>query len=210
MQYLVFLTVLPFGIAFESSLIIFQNSINKGAAYSRNFAIKKAKGDYIAFLDGDDLWAPEKTKKQINFMEKNHFPFTYTFYQHFYDSTKKYGKVIKSPKMVKAKDLLKSNFIGCLTVIIDKDQVGDFFMPDLRYAEDSLTWEMILNRGYTAYCYPEVCAFYRKSDSSATHKKTNAAKQRWQLYRNYYHFTFLKSIFYFGQYIFYSIKKHFL
>ena len=91
---------------------------NKGVANARNIALQNAVGRYIAFLDSDDIWLPEKLEKQLDFMKINNYVFTYHQYRHF-ASKDKVGQIVKIPSQLDYMDALKGNSIGCLTVCID-------------------------------------------------------------------------------------------
>ena len=188
---------------------IIQNERNSGVAATRNHGLDVAIGDFIAFVDSDDLWLPEKLEKQLKFMEENDVALTYTKYQNYITETKQLGKVIKTPNKMTAKKILGNTAIGCLTVMVNRKKVGDFHMPLLKHTEDNCTWQEILSRGYVGYGIQEVLSLYRVSNNSMTSNKSKAAKQQWETYRNYYKFSFLKSSYYFFKYAINAIIKHF-
>lgn len=188
---------------------VVRNEFNSGVAATRNHGLDIATGDFIAFLDSDDMWLPDKLEKQICFMEKNGFVLTYTKYQNYISETKQKGKIIKAPKKMTANKILGNTAIGCLTVIVNKKIVGDFRMPLLKHTEDNCTWQEILSRGYEAFGLQEVLSLYRVSSNSMTSKKTNSAKQQWETYRKYYNFSLIKSLYYFTKYAFNAVIKHF-
>ena len=110
---------------------LYINEVNSGAGFSRNNSIKKASGNYIAFLDSDDYWKNNKLEKQILFMNKNNLPFSFTSYiQLNYDNSIK--KVISAKHSVNFNDILKNNYIGCLTVMYSIDHFGKLYMPNVR------------------------------------------------------------------------------
>jgi len=102
---------------------------NSGPAVARNKAIKEAKGRYIAFLDADDLWYPQKLEKQIQFMSDNNYELTYTNYETMNEDGKNLNNIIKSPSKLNYKQLLKANKIGCLSAIYDTHKIGKVYMP---------------------------------------------------------------------------------
>jgi len=193
----------------DSRIKLIEHKKNSGVAYARNTAIAAAVGDYIAFLDSDDLWMPDKLQKQIDFMLEYQYVLTYTAYQKFNTDTGQRCKIVKAKEKMTAKKIYGDTSIGCLTVMVNRKAVGEFYMPLLEHTEDNCTWQEILSRGYTAYGLNEVLALYREGNSSLTRSKKKAAKQQWQTYRKYYKLSFIKSSFYFLQYAFNAIKKHF-
>lgn len=193
----------------DNRIKVIKHEKNAGVAAARNTALDIAIGDYIAFLDSDDLWMPEKLERQLSFMENNDYTLTYTMYQKFQSDTGQRGKIIKVPKMMTAKDIYKNTTIGCLTVIVNRKKVGTFHMPLIKHTEDNCTWQEILSRGYVAYGLNENLALYREGSSSLTNNKKKAARQQWSTYREYYKFSIIKSAFYFTCYTFNAIKKHF-
>lgn len=187
---------------------VFQNEINSGVAVTRNKALDAATGEFIAFLDSDDLWHPKKLETQIKEMEKEVLPFTYTYYQKFDTENGKCGKVIKAPNKMTAKKILGNTAIGCLTVIVNKNIVGQFYMPNIKHTEDNATWHEILSRGYEARLVKEVLAFYREGNQSLTANKTSSIKGQWKTYRDYYGYNIVKSSLYFTSYAIHAVLKH--
>ena len=112
---------------------------NSGAAAARNTAIKNAKGRYIVFLDSDDLWKKEKLQKQIEFMQKNGYAFTFTSYEHFKEAKENIQSKIQIPKSLNHKQALKGNKIGCLTVMLDRKQIQNIHFTNDKH-EDYILW----------------------------------------------------------------------
>jgi len=180
---------------------------NVGAAMARNKAIEVAQGRYIAFLDSDDIWLPEKLEKQIQFMKQNNYAFTFTAYIPISEDGKKELKPIFVPKDIDYVEYCKNTIIGCLTVMIDKKQVGDFRMPIIKSSHDMALWLLIMKRGFKAYGLNEVLAKYRLVSNSNTSKKWKAAKDVWKVYREIENINIFKSSWYFINYVFNAIKK---
>src|SRR5699024_2154868 len=119
----------------------------------------EAKGRYIAFVDSDDKWYPEKLERQLDFMENYHKAFTYTNYEHITEE----GEVLSSPKLpekLNYSDLLKNTAIACSTVVIDRQIIGDFRMPLVRKGQDTATWLQILRNHDYAYLVDEILNQY--------------------------------------------------
>lgn len=181
-------------------------SQNQGVVNARNTAIQAAKGQYIAFLDSDDVWFPEKLKKQIVSMEENKWPISYTSYDLMDDHGEALHKTVNAPASTTYKELLKGSNIGCLTVVVNKAMVGEFLMPKIHH-EDYATWLMLLKRGFVAYGIPESLACYRKATGSLSGNKKKAAQWQWKVLREHEGLSLLKSSYYFLHYTINGIKK---
>lgn len=180
---------------------------NSGAAIVRNTALEKATGRFMAFLDSDDLWDKEKLEKQIKFMKDNNYGFSFTSYRLMKEDGQLTGKEVIVPISMKYTQLLKNTIIGCLTVVIDKEIIGDFRMPLVRAGQDTATWLSILRKGHIAYGLNEVLASYRTVDGSISSNKVKALKRTWNTYRNLEKLNLVKSSYYFLCYTLNAIKK---
>lgn len=180
---------------------------NVGAAMARNKALEIARGKYIAFLDSDDIWLPQKLEQQLNFMRKNDYAFTFSAYIPFSeDGTQEYS-VIHVPTEIDYSGYCKNTIIGCLTVIVDKEKTGDFSMKNIRSSHDMALWLELMKRGYKAYGLDEVLGKYRLVSNSNTAKKYKAIKEVWDVYRRVEKLPLFKSAYYFIHYIFNAMKK---
>lgn len=188
----------------EPKVKLLQNNTNLGAGASRNEAIKIAKGRFIAFLDADDLWHPEKLERQIEFMHDRDIAFSYTQYQKF-DSTGDQGLVIP-PDTVTYNQLLYSNVIGCLTAIYDTDKLGKCYMPLIRKRQDMGLWLSILKKIPEAYCLQENLAKYR-IDSGMTKNKHTVLSYQWRFYREVVGLNFFRSAYTFLVYAYKGFIK---
>ena len=110
----------------------FKNEKNSGAAVSRNKAIREASGKWIAFLDSDDLWLPQKLDKQISFMKKNGYHFSYTNYIEINEDDTPNGVFVTGPKRISKIGMYTSNYMGCLTVMYDSEYIGLLQIADLK------------------------------------------------------------------------------
>ncbi len=172
---------------------------NSGAAVARNRAIKESKGRYIAFLDADDMWKPEKLEKQIEFMRKNNYAFTYTAYEKIDENGLVFGE-IGVPLKVSYNQLLKTCVIGCLTAIYDVEKLGKVYMPTNTKREDFATWLNILKKVDFAYGIKQNLSQYRVYKSQSSNKKVKMAKENWKLYREIEKLNIFKAIYYFSHY----------
>ncbi|MFA0568294.1 glycosyltransferase family 2 protein [Vibrio gallaecicus] len=185
---------------------LLRNDDNLGSGPTRNRAISIASGKYIAFLDSDDLWLPNKLSIQITYMKENDIAFSFTSYRKF-DFQGQRGEHIVSSK-VTYKQLLKSNPIGCLTVVYDCEKIGKCYMPALRRKQDYALWLNILDKyDIDAFGIPEVLAEYCCS-GGVTSNKLDVIKDQWRFYRNHLKFGFVRSTYYFFFYATSGLKKY--
>ena len=180
---------------------------NVGAAEARNVAISMAYGRFIAFLDSDDLWVPEKLERQLGFMKNNGYAFTFGSYIPISADGKNEYKSIHVPSSIDYEGYLKNTIIGCLTVVIDREQTGDFRMPDVRSSHDMALWLEILSRGFRAYGIDEVLGKYRLVSSSNTAKKMHAAADVWSVYREVRGLPLAKSFYCWCHYLYHAAMK---
>lgn len=180
---------------------------NVGAAEARNIAIKKSQGKYIAFLDSDDLWKNNKLEKQLSFMNERNIAFSFTSYQPISENGMDKYSVIKVPYQIDYHSYLKNTIIGCLTVVIDRDQTGNFEMPNIRSSHDMALWLLIMKRGFSAYGLNKNLAYYRIVSTSNTSKKWKAAKEVWDVYRKVEQLNIVYSAICFVGYVYNAIKK---
>lgn len=191
----------------ENRIRLIKLNENVGAAEARNKALEVARGKYIAFLDSDDIWMSNKLKKQIQFMQDNNYVFTFSGYTPISEDGMKEYPMIKVPNVIDYIGYCKNTIIGCLTVIIDKEKVGDFKMPNLRSSHDMALWLLIMKRGFNAYGLNENLAKYRIVSTSNTSKKYKAAKEVWDVYRKVEKLSFVKSTYYFIYYAVNAVQK---
>lgn len=178
---------------------LIQLAENSGAAVARNTAIEAAKGRYIAFLDSDDAWLPNKLEKQIAFMQENNYPFTYAAYDKVNESDEIFGHV-GVPDKVTYSDLLKSCSIGCLTAMYDTEFFGKVYMPLIRKRQDLGLWLKLLKKTKYAYGLNETLGFYKVRKDSISSNKKSAALFTWRLYRDIEKLSLPKASYYFSHY----------
>lgn len=180
---------------------------NSGAAVARNKGLETAKGQYIAFIDSDDVWKKDKLSQQLGFMKNKGVGFTYTAYETLMEDGTIQNKHIHVPERINYSSLLKNTAIACSTVIIDKKVSGDFYMPLVRKGQDTATWLKLLKKIDYAYGYDEVLSSYRKVAGSISSNKIEALKRTWNTYYNIEKLPFFKAVYYFSFYTFNAIKK---
>lgn len=138
-----------------------KNEKNSGAAISRNCALREAKGKWIAFLDSDDLWMPEKLEKQVAFMEQNGYHFSYTNYEEINMAGEKTGVRVTGPKKITKTGMFNYCWPGCLTVMYDAESVGLVQIADIKKNNDYAMWLKVC-RKTDCYLLNEYLAQYRK------------------------------------------------
>ena len=139
----------------------FMNEKNSGAAVSRNRALREAKGKWIAFLDSDDLWMPEKLEKQVSFMEKNGYHFSYTNYAEIDSENQRNGITVTGPKRITKVGMYNYCWPGCLTVMYDRDAVGLIQIADIKKNNDYAMWLKVCQK-VDCYLLNEELALYRR------------------------------------------------
>lgn len=192
-------------LAKDNRIKLFINKENAGAGAARNNSIKQASGRFIAFLDADDQWLPEKLTKQIAFMLKNNYEFTFTAYQKLASGQLK--GTVTPPRSTTYRKLLCGNIIGCLTAIYDTKTLGKLYMPLIRKRQDMGLWLDILKQVPQAYCLSEVLALYR-IDSGMSQNKLDILRWQWVFYRDVVKLSFFKTCYYFTLYSLKGFIKH--
>jgi teichuronic acid biosynthesis glycosyltransferase TuaG len=162
-----------------------QHAQNRGAAQARNTALAAARGRYIAFLDADDLWLPEKLARQIAFMSERGAALSYTGFWRARGTGagEERRQQVHAPAQVTRARLLRGNVIGCLTAIYDRALLGDCPMPDLRMRQDFALWLDILSRWDRAHGLDEPLAIHHVRPGSLTSNRLRTLRATWSMYR---------------------------
>lgn len=179
-------------------LILLDDNLGK-AAGARNRGIDEATGRYIAFLDADDIWKPDKLSTQLDFMEKSGAAFSFTAYEFGDAFASGTGRVVSVPDSLTYKRALSRTVIFTSTVMFDTERIDKelIHMPYIA-SEDTATWWNILRTGIEARGIDKVLTIYRRPASSLSSNKLTAVKRIWALYRQQEHLGILKSAWYFA------------
>lgn len=140
---------------------------NSGAAIARNTALKMAKGRWIAFLDSDDLWKPEKLESQLGFMVKNNYAFTYHKYTEIDEDSRPLGVLVSGKKVVSKWEMFACCWPGCLSVMYDATKIGLIQIEDIKKNNDTALWLKVIKKS-PCYLLDEDLAFYRRRKGSIT------------------------------------------
>lgn len=180
----------------EPRLRFFQQDINHGVAQARNRALSEARGRYVAYLDSDDLWSPEKLERQIAFMSENGYGACFTSYE----TIKEDGthiNYVHVPSSITYKQFLK-NTITCSHSLLFDTSIVDrslLVMPDIRRGQDFATWCQVMKAGHALHGLDEPLAVYRKCAGSLSSDPIKSVKRTWNIYRNVEHLSLPYSVY---------------
>lgn len=177
----------------DSRIKVFRLLQNSGPAVARNWAIQNAKGQYIAFLDADDLWKPEKLRVQLDFMKKTECLVCFSSYYLINESGSLQQKMIEALPEISYKKLLKANYIGNLTGIYNAEILGKIYSPLLLKRQDWALWLCAVKKSGKANGIKEPLAFYRIRKNSVSNNKTGLVKYNYTVYRKALGFSSIKS-----------------
>ena len=190
----------------DARIKLFKMPRNSGAAEARNLATQKATGEYIAFLDSDDIWLAEKLQAQIDLMEKEQVRLCYASYDAIDQEGKKVG-FYKAKPLTTYKEMLRTSTIGTLTMVYHAKTLGKYYFPTVGH-EDYIVKLKILKKIPYAKGVERSLAQYRISAQSLSGNKFKAALWQWHIYREVEHLSLPKSLFYFVQYVYFGVRKY--
>lgn len=190
----------------DKRIIVIENSTNRGAAFSRNLGVRKARGKFLFFLDSDDFMSPNFIESNVDFICRNNCEMVFSNYYRFSDEEGTI-QLIKGPKTITYKGLLKSCVINTNTVALDLRKVKNVSFPEEYKREDYALWLDLLKNGRVAYNSHVQMSFYRIHKFQGSGKKMNMARENWKILREKEQIPYLKSIFYFFCYSFFGFTK---
>lgn len=174
----------------DKRIRVFCNDLNRGAAFSRNLALRESKGEYIAFLDADDLWEKNKIELQLKFMTDNNYSFSYTNYSVIDENGNRTSIYFTGPKIITHSKFMKMSYVGCLTVMYKKDIYPDLQIPNDIYKRNDYALWLKLSEKTHCYLFNKITALYRKrsANSISSSKKTTLVKYHKDLFIKLYNF----------------------
>ena len=167
----------------DGRIRFYENEENMGVARTRNRGFDLAKGQWIALLDSDDIWHETKLEKQLELAEKTGADLIYCSYAMMEEKTGRRKKDYLVPETTDYKSLLKENVIGCSTVLLNRERLGEHRFDPSFFHEDFVLWLELLKSGWKAVGLQEVLTDYLVAENSRSLNKWNAAKNRWEILR---------------------------
>lgn len=160
-----------------------KNEINSGAAVSRNRALREAQGRWIAFLDSDDLWEPDKLEKQIRFMKEKGYHFSYTNYQEIDENSAPLGVTVTGPRHISKFGMYAYCWPGCLTVMYDADEIGLVQISDIKKNNDYAMWLQVSRKAECHLLDEDLARYRKRSGSISNHGYVTLIKWHYRLFR---------------------------
>ncbi|WP_333693475.1 glycosyltransferase family 2 protein [Flavobacterium sp.] len=180
----------------DSRIKFFQLEKNSGPAVARNTGIEQAQGQYLTFIDADDIWFPDFMANSIQTIQKTGIPFVFSSYRRADENLNFVYSDFIVPQSVTYSDILKSNSISCLTAFLDIQKLGKKYMPLIRKRQDMGLWLQYLKAVPFAYGIQQPQAIYRIRKNSLSRKKTDLIKYQWQFYREVENLSVFQSLYY--------------
>lgn len=174
----------------------------------RNIGIEQSHGNYIAFLDCDDIWLPNKLELQINFIREHSYPLIYSFYEKMNWKGIRNNRIVRTRDTTTYNNLLKSNSIPILTSLVDRKIIGTTRFKRISQ-EDYYFWLVLLKKGYTAYSLKKITALYRESKNSRSANKIAMFRGYWNVIRHQLHTPILFAYYYTITYFISGLVKYF-
>lgn len=183
-------------------------SQNSGPAVARNTGIEKASGDYMTFIDADDIWFPTFIENNIKTIQKTGIPFVFSSYRRANEQLEFVYSDFIVPHKVSYTDILKSNSISCLTAFVDIKKLGKKYMPLIRKRQDMGLWLNYLKVIPFAHGIQETQAIYRIRENSLSRKKSDLIKYQWQFYREVENLNVFQSAYYMLHWMYRGFMKY--
>ena len=174
----------------KNKIKIYWSNKNRGAGYSRNYAIKKSNSPYLAFIDSDDVWKKDKLKRQIDFMKKNNCSFSYTNYETFGDKNKK----VNSPLKFNYSSFIKNTSIATSTMMVKRNKIGNIKFTNTKICEDYFFKCKLLKKVNFALCLNQYLTKYRIRKGSLQSSNLKNFYWIWKINRDFNKLNFLNNL----------------
>lgn len=192
----------------DERIVLMKNKSNLGVAETRNNGVDFARGDYIAFLDSDDIWLPEKLERQMELMIETSAVLSCTSYSFIDEDDNELPNSVVVPRNIDIKLLIRKNIIGCSTVVVKKDVAKQHRMLSDFFHEDYVTWLKILKEHEIVYGLSSVYTQYRFMKGSKSHNKIKSGLKLFSVYRKVMGMNSIHSIYRLTSYFFYGLSKY--
>ena len=174
---------------------VLQKAVNSGMAEAINGGCREAQGQYIAFLDSDDIWLPQKLERQVQFMQDKDCAISCTSYVQINVDGSKEGRLFKALEKADYRRVLLDCPVGHSTVMYDVKKLGKQKVPNIRKRSDDALWLQILKHEPYIWGLRETLVKYRIRGKSLSANKFTLVKYHWKLYRKIEHMNVLSSVF---------------
>lgn len=192
----------------DNRIRLIRQPVNGGAAKARNRGLEEAAGRYIAYLDADDLWVPEKLERELQFLRDKDAAFVFTGYEFADEQGRGTGKVVRVPETLNYRQALSNTTIFTSTVMFDTEKIKkeELRMPVMK-SEDTALWFQVLRNGYLACGLDENLVRYRRTGKTLSSNKLEAIRRIWNLYRRAEHLGIIESAYHFCFWAVRAVKR---
>lgn len=180
---------------------------NSGPAMARQAALESARGRFIAFIDSDDLWLPQKLERQLAFMQSRRAALSFTAFRRISIDGAVIGRMIHVPDRLTYEQLLGNTAIATSTAIIDREMTGPLRMVKTYY-DDFALWLEITRRGFAAFGLDEDLMRYRVVGGSVSRRKGRSAMMVWRTYREVERLGMARASWSFARYALNALRKY--
>ena len=180
----------------DCRIILEKLPINSGTAIARNKGINSANGSFIAFLDADDMWLPNKLQLQLELMQEKNCAVVFSSYHCMNETGELLGKIVTALPQLSLQKILKCNYLGNLTGMYSVEKLDKLFAPNIRKRQDWALWINAISKGGCAYGISEPLAVYRERKNSISSNKFKMLSYNFSIYKDFLKYSYVKSIYY--------------